>query len=140
MTGTWVKALNAFGETVDSSQADALSQFTLWLPDTGTYDLQILPAMAWGGVNSTDALRIAQHFAQLGPILSGLPLQASDVNNSGFVNATDALGIQRRFVGLDTSFDIPDWLWQPTQITVHSDTAIVIKAIASGDANQSYSP
>lgn len=140
MGGVWLKAVNAFGETVDSVQTDSAAQFTLWLPDTGTYDLQLTPATPWGGVNSTDALRIAEHFALLGPPLTGLPLKASDVNNSGFVNATDALGIQRRFVGLVNSFNIPDWLWEPTRITVYSDTAIVLKAIASGDANQSYSP
>jgi hypothetical protein len=140
MAGVWLKAVNAFGETVDSTQTDSSAQFTLWLPDTGTYDLQLFPAVSWGGVNSADALRIAEHFAQLGPSLSGLPLQASDVNNSGFVNATDALGIQRRFVGLVNAFNIPDWLWEPTQISVNGDTAIVIKVIASGDANQSYSP
>jgi hypothetical protein len=140
MAGALIRALNPVGAVIDSAFTDSSAQFTLWLPDTGTYTIEVEPATPWGGVNSADALRIAEHFAQLGYPLTGLPLAASDVNNSGFVNATDALRVQRRFVGIDTAFDIPDWLWQPLELNISADTVIVLQAIAGGDANQSFSP
>lgn len=57
------------------------------------------------GINSTDALAVMRHFTQLNP-LEGAQLRAADVNDSKTVNGTDALLIQRRYIGSISSFPI----------------------------------
>lgn len=77
----------------------------------GTYQMTALIGKPWSGVNSTDALKVQRHMAELEIITDLLKLSAADVNNSGSANATDALRIKRRTLGLDTSFTKPDWLY-----------------------------
>jgi len=56
-----------------------------------------------GGVNSTDALLIMQHFTQVTP-LYGIRKDAADVNWSHTVNATDALLVMKRYANVINQF------------------------------------
>jgi hypothetical protein len=107
---------------------------------SGNYKMSITPAAPWGGVNSTDALAILNHFAQL-TTLTGINQAAADVNNSHTINGTDALFVMKRYSGMISSFPSGDYLH-------HSDTLIVngnlvtnnLKMICYGDVNASNTP
>jgi hypothetical protein len=113
------------------------------LPD-GTYMVggTYLQQWPWGGVNATDALFVARHYAQF-ITLSPFRALAGDVDNSGFLNNTDALRISQRFAGLIPSFPVPDWLLESGTIsfsgTPYLHTARFL-TLAAGDVNGSYVP
>ncbi|MBE0641892.1 MAG: trypsin-like peptidase domain-containing protein, partial [Bacteroidales bacterium] len=71
--------------------------------------LQVAIERPWAGVNSADALLIMRHIVSL-DTLTGIFLEAADVNGSGVVNGTDALLAARRFTGLVPAFPAPDWV------------------------------
>ncbi|MFZ4521951.1 MAG: Kelch repeat-containing protein [Bacteroidales bacterium] len=107
---------------------------------SGNYKMTIVPSAVWGGVNSTDALNILNHFAQITP-LTGMKLAAADVNYSHSVNGTDAMLMMKRYTGMITSFAAGDYLY-------HTDTLIVnggnvtnnLKMLCFGDVNATYAP
>ena len=130
-----------FQDTVIATTASNTSGlYTFSSFPSGSYKMTITPAAPWGGVNSTDALLVLNHFAQIN-LLTGLNLSAADVNNSHTINGTDALFIMKRYSGLITSFPSGDYLY-------HSDTVIVngnqitnnIRMICYGDVNASNTP
>lgn len=51
------------------------------------------------GVGTVDVLAIQQHFLNVVPIPPGCGLTAADVNGDSFVNTTDAIAIQRFYLG-----------------------------------------
>ena len=65
------------------------------------------PAQSISGINSTDALAVMRHYTHLNT-LEGAQLRAADVNDSKTVNGTDALLIQRRYIGSISTFPIGD--------------------------------
>ncbi|MEI6576817.1 MAG: dockerin type I repeat-containing protein [Bacteroidota bacterium] len=115
--------------------------FDLSVPENGTYSLSASCTLPWGGVNSADALRTAQHFTGV-ITLQGLKLRAADVNNSNYINATDALLIQRRFVGISNSFIAGDWFFETIPLIIGGGQAVTtnLKGICFGDVNGSYIP
>jgi len=54
----------------------------------------------------------------------------------------DALLIAKRFVGLITAFDIPDWSFEIPEVplTGSSNLNVTIKGLCSGDVNGSFIP
>jgi hypothetical protein len=100
--------------------------------------MTIVPSNVWGGVNSTDALGILNHFVQ-SSLLTGMKLAAADVNYSHSVNATDAFFVMSRYSAVITSFPAGDYLY-------HTDTVIVngnqvtnnFDMLCFGDVNASY--
>jgi hypothetical protein len=126
--------------TVSSTTSNALGAYAFPSFVSGNYKMTIVPSAAWGGVNSTDALNILNHFAQITP-LTGMKLAAGDVNYSHSVNGTDAMLVMRRYSGMITSFPVGDYLY-------HSDTIIVnppnvtnnLEMLCYGDVNASYAP
>lgn len=154
MTG-WVKYANAGanpmknapmvikdfgGSTIASATTNTSGNYSFAAFASGNYQMTITPTNVWGGVNSTDALNVLRHFAQI-EALTGMKLASADVNKSATVNGTDAMLIMRRFAGLITSFPAGDYLH-------HSDTIILsgstvtnnIKMICFGDVDASYAP
>ncbi len=107
----------------------------------GTYTLECHSDNPWGGVNSTDALFIMQHFTGIN-ILSGLRLLAADVNLSSYVNAVDALYAAQRFVQLINSFPAGDWVFESPSVIVDGTGPVIvnIKGICVGDVDGSYVP
>ncbi len=105
----------------------------------GTYALTATTDHPWGGVNATDALLILKHFTGMS-VLSGLPLQAADVNADQYVNSVDALMVMKRFTGMISAFAAGDWLFEPKAVNVNSLNSAIIKlrGICLGDVNASY--
>ena len=64
---------------------------------------------------------------------------AADVNLSGFVNASDALFVSRRFTGLISTFPAGDWVIQPIVFSAISsqNQSLEIKVLNTGDINGS---
>jgi hypothetical protein len=84
------------GVLVASASSNAQGFFSVPGLETGTYKVRASAYSPPAGVNGTDALLVARHFAR-SALLSGLPLEAADVNGNRVVNATDALQIVLRF-------------------------------------------
>ena len=126
-------------DTVDST---GYYQFTN-IP-AGTYTVRSFSIKKWGGCNSTDCLLILRHFVGLQPQLTGLNLIAADINQSGGVPASvDALGVQRRFVGMISNFlPAPDWYSTVHTLVITSGDTLIqdIRMLTAGDVNGSYIP
>ncbi|MBE0641642.1 MAG: T9SS type A sorting domain-containing protein, partial [Bacteroidales bacterium] len=113
------------------------------LPD-GNYVLSgnYLQQWPWGGVNATDALLVARHFAN---VITLSPFRAfvGDVDGSNQLNTTDALRISQRFAGLIPSFAVVDWFLESDTI-VFSGTPYLhtsqYLSLAAGDVNGSHVP
>ncbi len=121
--------------TTNTSGVYAFSPFT-----SGNYQMTITPTAVWGGVNSTDALNILNHFAQVTP-LTGMGLAAADVNASHSINGTDALLVMERYSAMISSFPAGDYLY--TSDTLYTSGNVVtnnIRMACFGDVNLSYGP
>lgn len=97
----------------------------------------------FGGVNSTDALLIMQHFTNLNP-LNGLNLDAADVNASNTVNSTDALFAMKRFANLIDTFPAGSWCFLSDSIQnirfYHDSINTDLTTLCYGDVNASFNP
>ncbi|MFM7587403.1 MAG: dockerin type I domain-containing protein, partial [Bacteroidota bacterium] len=116
-------------------------QYQFTQAPSGTYTLQTTTNRTWGGVNSTDALNVARHFSNT-QLLSGIRINAADVNASNSINATDALQISRRTVSQITSFAAGNWFFQSPTVTLSGGVLqqSAIKGICIGDVNGSFNP
>lgn len=132
--------LNSNQGPYDSTLTDNAGNYLFRAPE-GTYSLSPRIVKSWGGVNATDALEVAKHAVFLTQ-LTGLYLEAADVNLSGSINATDALLIMRRYVGQISSFAIPDWVFSPKGNfgVIFTNSLKDITALCAGDVNGSYIP
>lgn len=108
---------------------------------SGTWLLHAAVSKPAGGVNATDALKVLNHFVNTQP-LSGLKLQAADVDGTGFVNAADGLMIAKRFVGMITTFPTGDWLSEEKVVSIAGSGSFTedLKAICYGDLDGSFVP
>ncbi|HRY33054.1 MAG TPA: carboxypeptidase regulatory-like domain-containing protein [Bacteroidales bacterium] len=129
------------GIPVSGSVTDANGQFSLDNLPPGTYEIQTVIPYPWTGVNAIDGMTILKHFAGL-QVLSGFPLTAADVNLSGTVNSIDAMMVIQRFVGMISSFDLPDWIVdvQSVEVPVIGIVDLPIETICAGDVNASHIP
>ncbi|HOH98966.1 MAG TPA: M14 family zinc carboxypeptidase [Bacteroidales bacterium] len=128
------------GQVLDSTTADSTGYFVFnWL-QAGDYQLRAQASHVWGGVNSADALAVMRHFVEMGPPITGLAFYAGDVNQSNFLNANDALLIQKRFAGLISNFSRPDWLSEVLDVNLDNHVQVIIKVHCTGDADSSYLP
>ena len=104
---------------------------------SGNYTMEITPADPWGGVNSTDALLILNHFAHI-DTLEGMELAAADVNYSQTVNGTDALFVMKRYATLISSFPSGDWLYNTANLTINGNQVVNdLAMLCFGDVNSS---
>jgi hypothetical protein len=129
------------GVTIATASTETNGRYQFSNVPDGTYTLVPSTTLPWGGVNSTDSYLMILH--QIEDIqLNGLRLIASDVNNSNYINALDALVAARRFTGLDGSFVTGDFYFETPVVTVIGGiiSQINIHCIAYGDANASYQP
>jgi len=74
--------------------------------------------------------------------LNGLREKAADIDNSAYVNTFDALGVQRRFIQMITSFPSGDWAFDKPVINLSGAVQqdVNIKAVCFGDVNASFVP
>jgi len=129
---------------VDSTLTNTQGQYSFNLPP-GTYTIEAsiasgMPSPA--SINASDALQASRH-GSLVTVLTGLPLLASDVNNSGQTNGTDALQIQRFSSFLQSSFARGPWIFSsPQTITLSAgqSATVNLQSIATGDVNASFTP
>jgi len=107
----------------------------------GNYLCTPIIRQSHGGLNASDALAVALHFAQVQP-LNGLAILAADVNANGSINANDALNIVLRYSGSTSSFAAGDWVYHstPVSLTNVGQPNLLIKVLATGDVNGSYRP
>lgn len=126
--------------TVDTAITDTTGNYIFTGKEADTYSFSVLSSLAWGGVNSTDALQIRRYLSGLTQFDS-LQVKAADVNRSGMVNSTDALLIRRRTSGLDTTFTGGNWAFEnPSIIYEGGSLTVNIKGLCAGDVNGSYIP
>jgi hypothetical protein len=115
------------------------------LPGSGlvvgqSYSVKYMNPNAWrNAVNATDALGIQRHVVSLGTPLSGLALQAADVNSSTTVTSADAALVRRRYTSLiDTFSPNVDWVYNVSSMTYSGGLATMnIKTLNMGDVNKS---
>lgn len=108
----------------------------------GDYRIYCTSTSPWGGVNSTDALMTMEHFINYIIITDPLVLKAADVDNSGYVNTTDAFSIASRFAQIITSFARGNWVFEEKMVTLFEDNtvAVDIDGLCTGDVNASFIP
>ncbi|MFA6950217.1 MAG: choice-of-anchor D domain-containing protein [Lentimicrobiaceae bacterium] len=141
-----IQIILAGGSAYDTVLTNAIGYYEFLNKLDGSYEITANIAKPWSGVNSTDALKVQRHMAELELITDPLKLLAADVNNSGSANATDALRIKRRTLGLDISFTKPDWLYGiggPLNNNIILNDADLIQnfqVICTGDVNGSNIP
>lgn len=100
----------------------------------------VAPTPPWSGCNSTDALAIQNHFAQILP-LTGINLAAADVNYSHSVNGTDVLLVMKRYTYQISTFPAGDYLYDSdTVIMSGSNVTNTIRMRCFGDVNGHYVP
>jgi len=125
---------------VQTTVTDPMGYFEFGPQENGDYQFICSCAKPWGGVNSTDALLIMEHFVGSMP-LTGIRLIAADVNASGFVNAGDALFAAQRFAYVITSFPAGDWAFtNSTGYLFEADIHVDELALCFGDVNGSFVP
>ena len=128
------------GSTVATTTSNSSGVYAFSAFPSGSYTMSIVPAAAWGGVNSTDALLVLNHFAMVAP-LSGLGLAAADVNASHTINGTDAFFVMKRYSGMISSFASGDYLYHTdTLFTSGNSVTNNFKFACYGDCNLSYAP
>ena len=106
------------GVLVATASSNAQGQYSVSGLETGTYKVRASAQISPAGVNGTDALLVARHFARSAQ-LSGLALEAADVSANRVVNATDALQIALRFTNQWTN---PEPL--ALMMTLHSNSPL----------------
>ena len=119
---------------------DATGAYRIEDVPNGSYTVTASSSADWPGANATDALGVANNFAGI-ITLTGLKLDAADVNNSGTANNTDALLILLRFANPSTVFAKGNWVFSSANITVAGAEVIQnVKGLGVGDVNGSNTP
>ncbi len=138
---TNVKVVARLGNvSQDSTQSQSNGTYSLNNLPVGAYTLRSSSTKTWGGVNSTDALKIMRHFTAIEP-LTGLKKTAADVDGSTFINSIDALTTMKRFVGVISTFPTPDWIFENSGITLIAGVnTLNYKGLCMGDVDGSYIP
>ncbi|MCX6277649.1 MAG: GEVED domain-containing protein [Bacteroidetes bacterium] len=140
----WV-ILKQNGVKVDSARTNLAGQYEFTGKASNTYTIGGRCTKPWGGVNSSDAIKVERHFVELEPFTVPVRLLAADVNNTNNINSTDATKIKRRFVELDNSFAHGDWVFaKPSggDSVIVEGTNVVqnFQGLCTGDVNGSYLP
>jgi hypothetical protein len=137
LSGVTLRLMDSLGQVVANVITDALGNFNLSNIPSGTYTLDWLNPLAWGGVGANDALLINRAFSSL-TILSGVKIKAADVNLSQSINSSDALQVSRRFAGLISTFSAGNWVYSQASVTLSpGHNTITINALCTGDVNAS---
>jgi len=129
------------GNVTNTTVTDPSGYFEMWQISAGDYTMVENHGKPHGGVNTTDALVVQLHSIFSDTISHPLLLEAGDVNNSGYINSSDALNVRLRFIQSISAFDIPDWLYNEDVLT-HGGGVMTYdyEAACAGDVNGSYIP
>ncbi len=126
---------------IDSTELNALGEFSFASVLPGNYKIKVASSHAWGGGNALDALLVMKHFVGM-TTLTGMKLVVANVDGSTFANSVDALLIMKRFVNMIPSFPMGNWYFENPQISVESNTVttVSIKGLCFGDTDGSFLP
>lgn len=103
---------------------------------SGIYGIDASTSLTPSSINSTDALLTMKHYVNL-QSLDSIQELAADVNNSGYINSSDAYSIMQKFT-TNTYFDNP-WIFKWQTIDAYSnDDFYEIEGICRGDVNNSF--
>ena len=130
------------GQIIDSTTSNDSGTYSFCGVTPGTYTISMSENQAAGGINSVDALLCLKHFVGVS-MLTGIRYKAGEVNNNGYINATDALIILRRFTEQILTFPIGNWIIDEASVTINPADQEVIKNITGlcvGDVNASFIP
>jgi hypothetical protein len=133
--------LKEVGQIIAQKTTDESGFFLFTDPPNGNFTLDAACNKKWGGGNALDALLIMKHFVGIS-YLSGLNMEAADVDGSGYINAIDALEVMNRFVGLSGPFVSGDWIFEHPDVSIlgnHTQT-VNFKGLCYGDVDGSYTP
>ena len=122
------------GVLVATASSNAQGQYSVSGLETGTYKVRASAQISPAGVNGTDALLVARHFARSAQV-SGLALEAADVSANRVVNATDALQIALRFTNQWTNPEpLALMMTLPSNSPLASTSSLVARLSASTDS------
>ncbi|MHC1708714.1 MAG: LamG-like jellyroll fold domain-containing protein [Bacteroidales bacterium] len=140
LEGVKIKVRHSLGTPHDSTYTDQSGNYLFPYLIEGNYLVNASVTMPPGSINATDALKIGKHVVLLEP-LSGLPLNAADVNASGKVTGADALLVLHHTVGNISTFPAGDWYFEQKNITIAgADKTQDFIGICYGDVNNSFIP
>jgi len=140
LQGLTVKLKNSSGSVVATTTTDLTGNYLFSNVANGNYTIEVNSSKPWDGVTATDVLLYRKHIANITP-LSGIFLNAGDVNASGDITAADVLLLRKRIANIISSFSVGDWLYDYPVITINgSNVSQNFYGIAYGDANGSYIP
>ena len=130
---------NTEGDILDSVFTNQSGDFDFGYKSKTTYLIDGYSNLAWGGVNSTDALIIQRQIVGLSSF-NPLQAKAADINNSGSISSIDALLIRKRIVGEINHFSTNDWIFLRDTIKVEKNNINhLMKTLCAGDVNGTYS-
>ncbi|HRY32735.1 MAG TPA: hypothetical protein P5531_07180 [Bacteroidales bacterium] len=138
LPGITLQLVNNLGFPVAQTDTDSTGHYFFGNVPSGNYTIELSGLPPWQSGNAVDALLILQHFTGMQQ-LAGLTLTAADTDDSGYINATDALMVVQRFVQMIGSFPAGDWVTDNPPVTVGSSDVIHhIKVQCVGDIDGSY--
>ncbi|MEI6575801.1 MAG: hypothetical protein WCO63_06450 [Bacteroidota bacterium] len=140
LIGVKVILMNSLNQPLDSVLTDPSGHYSFHDFTTGNYHLKLVFPYPWSGGNSNDALLIMKHFVGI-QSLSGLKLQAANVDLNQLVQSVDGLLIMRRFVNIINAFPTSDWVYDNTFFTASNNTTVLnVNCLCRGDVDGSYHP
>lgn len=130
---------NTNGNILDSVYTNQSGDYDFGFKSKTTYLIDGYSDLAWGGVNSTDALIIQRQIVGLSSFNS-LQAKAADINESGNITSIDALLLRKRIVGEINHFPTNDWIFLKDTIKVEKNNINhLMKSLCAGDVNGNYS-
>ncbi len=118
----WV-FLKQNGVKIDSTRTNLSGNFTFTGKPNGIYTIRASTGKPFMGANGTDAQNIKKHFVGIAYLTTPIRTTSGDVNNTEYINGTDALRVERRFVELDNFFVRGDWTFQKVNSAFIIDSA-----------------
>ncbi len=135
-----VYLVDSAGNIIVQADVAADGTFAFGAFPNGNYFLTGSSELEPGGINATDALQVLKHFVHL-ITLTGLKLEAGDVNASNFINSVDALQIQYYFTGVINFFQAGEWVFERKPYSFTGDSYYLdLLGLCVGDVNGSYIP
>jgi hypothetical protein len=105
--------------------------------ETNPFGITAEHTAMWYGANATDALGV--ELQTITPTWTNpVQIEAADVNNSGAMNATDALWIKQRAIAMVTQFPAGDWAFAPNMSSIAGTYDVY--TLNYGDVNKSNIP
>ena len=109
-------SMNVTGSQTTSTVTDANGNYSINLPESGSYTLTpaksaLSPAAA--GIDTSDVVGVQRHFLGLAS-LNGCALTAADADGNSTVDTSDVIAIQRFFLGLNSGTgNVGQWRFSP---------------------------